>query len=229
MQTTKKTYVVIPVYNEGSVVLEVVNEIRKHFKNIVCINDGSTDDSSQKLRHADVMLVEHPFNLGQGAALQTGIDYALQDPRAQYFITYDADGQHSFTDALNMLKRLKKDKLDIVTGSRFIGNAENISPVKKTFLRLVAIFSRHTTGLTLTDPYNGLRVFNRNFAQNLKLTLSDFSHPTEIAQRVAEGQYKFGEEPVTIKYTDYSKSKGQPMLNSVNILVDLLFHRISKK
>ena len=224
-----ETYVIIPVYNEDQIVASVIKKIRKYYKNIICVNDGSSDDSSLHIVNSGGTLVEHPINLGAGAATQTGVDYALQFPNSQYFITIDADDQHDIKDAVKMLEYLKKYKLDIVFGSRFIGKVHNISRVKRVFLKQAALLSTKTSKVTLTDPHIGLRVFNRKFAENLKLTLPDFSHASEILYRISEGNYKYAEIPVTVTYSDYSKSKGQPMLNAINITIDLLFHRIIKK
>jgi polyprenyl-phospho-N-acetylgalactosaminyl synthase len=223
------TYVIIPVYNEETVVAGVVDAVRKVFSNVVCVDDGSMDNSVEAILATGAKLVQHPINLGAGAATQTGIDYALQEPAAEYFITFDADGQHDIKDAVRMLEYLKKHDLDIVFGSRFIGDVHNIGRVKRIFLKAAALFSRITSGVKLTDPHIGLRVLNRRFAENLKITLPDFTHASEVVHRVKEGNYKYDEVPITVMYSDYSKSKGQPMMNSINITIDLLFHRISKK
>ncbi len=225
----RNTYIIIPVYNEASVVGQVIKAARHDYDNVIGVNDGSSDDSSNEIVRAGATLVEHPINLGAGAATQTGIDYALQDAAAEYFVTIDADGQHDIRDVATMLAYLKEHKLDVVFGSRFIGEAKNLSPIKRYFLKLAATFSNKTTGITLTDTHVGLRVFNRRFATNLKLTLPGFTHASEIIQRTSEGNYRYAEVPVTITYSDYSKSKGQPMLNAINIAFDLFFHRISKK
>ncbi len=225
----KDTYVIVPVYNEAKVVGDVIKTVSAHFENVVCVNDGSRDTSAQVIADSGGILVNHPINLGAGAATQTGIDFALQDKKARFFVTIDADGQHAVEDAIAMLDRIKKDDLDIVLGSRFLGNVHNISPIKRVFLRAAAVFSGKTTGVELTDPHIGLRVFNRKFAENLKLTLPDFTHASELVHRIGEGNYKYVELPVTVTYSDYSKAKGQPMLNAVNIAIDLMFHRISKR
>lgn len=224
------TYVVIPVYNEEQVIADVIDKLANHFQNIVCINDGSSDNSAQVIEDTSkAILINHPINLGQGASLQTGIEYALKDENARYFITFDADGQHKIEDAIHMLSILKKQELDIVLGSRFLGSVEDINYSKKIILKLAIAFSNYTTGLKLTDAHNGLRVFGRKFARNIKITLPDMTHATEIIHRIAEGNFKYQEVPVTIKYTDYSKAKGQSVLNSINISFDLLIHRITKK
>jgi glycosyltransferase involved in cell wall biosynthesis len=223
-------YIIIPVYNEAEVIADVIKELSGHFSKIVCVNDGSSDSSEVAIEGTNkAILVNLPINLGQGAALQTGIEYALQDPKAQYFITFDADGQHTVKDTLTMLEVLKKENLDIVLGSRFLGHAEGINTSKRLMLKAAIAFSNVTTGLKLTDAHNGLRVFTRKFAENLHISMPDMSHASEIIQRIAEGDFKYKEVPVTIKYTDYSKTKGQSILNSVNISFDLLIHRLTKK
>jgi len=223
------TAIIMPVYNEAKVVGDVINTIRKQFDSVICVNDGSSDTSGQIIKDSGAVLVEHPINLGAGAATQTGIDYALQDVNFKYFVTIDADGQHDVNDAVTMLNYLKTHDLDVVFGSRFTGEVENIGWLKRHFLKLAAIFSQHASGIKLTDPHIGLRVFNRKFAENLKLTLPDFTHASELIYRVKEGNYKYAEVPVKVTYSDYSKSKGQPMLNAINITADLLFHKMSKK
>jgi glycosyltransferase involved in cell wall biosynthesis len=225
----KDTYVIIPVYNEAQVIKGVVDSVQKHFQKVVCVNDGSRDDSSVKIHSTKATLLEHAINLGAGAATQTGIDYALRDPDARYFITIDADGQHQIEDALQMLDQLKKSKLDIVLGSRFLGTVHNISPFKRAFLKVAAVFSKSTSGVALTDPHIGLRVFNRKFAQDLKMTMPGFAHASELVNRIGEGGFKYKEVPIHVSYSDYSKTKGQSMLNAINITVDLFHHRISKK
>ena len=230
--STDDVAVIMPVYNEEQVVGSVVSGIRDKFAHVICINDGSSDGSSKAITKAGGLLIEHPINLGAGAATQTGIDYALQNSEIEYFITFDADGQHRVEDAVKMLKYLKKHKdIDIVFGSRFLQNSktENMSILKGIFLKVAKIFSRFDTGVDLTDPHIGLRAFNRKFAENLKLTMSDFSHASELVRRVKESGYRYAELPVTVTYSDYSKSKGQPMLNAVNIAFDLLLQKVSKK
>src|SRR4051794_35629150 len=92
------TWVVVPVYNEATVVADVIAEIVERFDNVVCVDDGSRDDSAERIAGTTAHLVRHPINLGQGASLQTGIDYALRRG-ARYVVTFDADGQHSVADA----------------------------------------------------------------------------------------------------------------------------------
>jgi glycosyltransferase involved in cell wall biosynthesis len=200
--------IIIPVYNEEEVIKEVIVDVLSKFKNVICIDDGSTDNSISKIAETKATLIKHPLNLGQGAAIQTGLDYALKKDKIQYFITYDADGQHNLHDVETMLKIIKKDDLDIVLGSRFLGKAENIPNFKKIILKLAVIFTNRTSGLKLTDTHNGLRVFNRKVAESLNITMPDFSHASEVLERIAQKKFTYKEVPITIVYTEYSRKKG---------------------
>ncbi|MGD0166186.1 MAG: glycosyltransferase family 2 protein [Gaiellaceae bacterium] len=224
-----EVYVVIPVYNEAPVIRRVVTEVLAVFSNVVCVNDGSTDNSAAEISTTAAVLINHPINLGQGAALQTGLEYALSDPKAECFVTFDSDGQHRVEDAVTMLEILKKGDYDVVLGSRFLGKAENMPLLKRLVLKAAVAFSNATSGIRLTDAHNGLRAFNRAFAEDLEITIPQMAHATEITHCIAEKHYRYLEVPVTIRYTDYSLSKGQSALNAVNISFDLLMNRITRR
>lgn len=201
----------------------VIGELLGTFPHVVCVDDGSTDSSAAAARAAGAVVVQHPVNLGQGAALQTGFEYALQDPEMSAVVTFDADGQHRVSDALAMVRRLESGEADVVLGSRFLDGRTKIGPIKRLVLRTAALQTRLSTGLALTDAHNGLRAFNRNVVMNLHLTQNRMAHASELVQVIVALKPRWTEHPVEIIYTDYSKAKGQSLLNSVNILADLLF------
>jgi len=219
--TNSDTWLVVPLYNEGPVVEQVVRQARTSFKNIVCVDDGSSDDSIERARAGGATVVRHPINLGQGAALQTGIEFALAQPGAEYFVTFDSDGQHQVQDALAMVARLRKEPYDIVVGSRFLDDRTNASALKKFVLRLAVLFERMSTGVRLTDAHNGLRALNRHAASSIHITQNRMAHASEIVAQIGRKRLRYAEEPVHIVYSDYSRAKGQSLWNSVNILSDL--------
>lgn len=227
-ETFDNVALIIPAYNEGAAIAGTIEGIPIDFRNIIIIDDGSRDDTRERVAATRATLVKHPINLGQGAALQTGIDYALLDPGIEYFVTYDADGQHRIEDVRSMLEHIKQTGVDIVLGSRFLGEAINMPTMKRIVLKAAVWFSNITSGVKLTDTHNGLRVFNRATAQALKLELPDFSHASEIIERIGEKGMRYAEVPVTIIYTDYSRSKGQSMINAVNIGFDALLRKVIK-
>lgn len=213
-------WLIVPVFNEGQVIAEVVRNARKTFPNIVCVDDGSRDNSASEIRSAGGHLVQHPVNLGQGAAIQTGVEYARKQPGGKYFVTFDADGQHQVEDVVAMLERLCAEDVDIVVGTRFHGDTSHIPWIKRFVLKTVVFLSPRTRRLGLTDAHNGLRVFNRKVADELNITLSGMSHASEIVQLIDRRGWRVAEEPVTILYTDYSMAKGQSMINGVNIVFE---------
>lgn len=219
--------VIIPVYNEGQVIESVVKEVKKIFNNVVCVDDSSVDDSANKIIAGGGMLVRHPINMGQGGALQTGIDFAKELP-VDYFVTFDADGQHRVEDVVAMVKEIEKGERDIILGSRFLGDTVGMKQAKRLLLKAAVFFTRITTGLKLTDTHNGLRVFNRKVAEGMQITMSDMAHASEILEIMAEKKYRYKEVPITIEYTDYSVTKGQGAINAINIGLDVLLRKVIK-
>ncbi|MFN3003538.1 glycosyltransferase family 2 protein [Mycolicibacterium wolinskyi] len=218
-------WIVIPAYNEAGIIGDVVADIRAIFANVVCVDDGSHDATADRALSAGAYVVTHPVNLGQGAAIQTGVTYARRRPGAQIFATFDADGQHQVKDLVRMIDRLSADDVDLVVGTRFAGVVTHIPPLKRVILRTAAFLSPRSRRLGLTDAHNGLRVFNRKVADELDLTMNGMSHAGEFISLAYENRWRVAEEPVEILYTDYSKSKGQPLLNGVNIVFDGLLRR----
>ena len=220
---------VIPVYNEASVIGDVVAAVLEVTPHVVCVNDGSRDTSGAEIMKAGAYLVNHPINMGQGAALQTGIEFARALPGIKRITTFDADGQHRVDDAIRMLHRLEDDEVDIVLGSRFLGASAGASRSRKVLLRAAVKFSNATTGVRLTDAHNGLRAFNRHVADTLEITAPDMTHASEIVELIRRNGYRYCEMPVTVDYTEYSMAKGQPAINAINIAIDTLLRRVSHR
>ena len=216
------SWLVVPLYNEATVIGQVIDDARGTFANIVCVDDGSSDGSATIARKHGARVIEHPFNLGQGAALQTGMEYVRRHTNARYIVTFDADGQHSVADAAAMVDRARADDLAIIFGSRFLDDATQVGWSKKLVLKTAAAVTKQQTGLDLTDAHNGLRLLRRDALQQVVLRQDGMAHASEIVSQLACTGLPWAEMPVHIAYTDYSKAKGQSLLNSVNILVDLV-------
>ena len=216
------TWLVVPLYNEATVIGQVIDDAKGTFPKIVCIDDGSSDDSAAIARAHGARVIEHPFNLGQGAALQTGMEFVRRRSDAQYIVTFDADGQHSVSDAAAMVDRARAEDLAIVFGSRFLDDVTQVGWSKKLVLKTAAAVTKHRTGLNLTDAHNGLRLLRRDALEQVDLRQDGMAHASEIVSQLAKSNLPWAEMPVHIAYTDYSKAKGQSLLNSVNILVDLV-------
>lgn len=227
-------WIIVPAFDEAAVIGDVITGVRSVFDHVVCVDDGSTDDTAVIARRAGAYVVRHPVNLGQGAAIQTGVEFARGQPGARMFATFDADGQHRVADVVRMVERLSAGDLDIVIGTRFAPFAEpgvtaRTPLLKRLVLRTVVRLSPRTRRLGLSDAHNGLRVFNRKVAEGLDITMNGMSHASEFLALIDENHWRVGEVPVEVLYTDYSKSKGQPLLNGINIVFDgLLRKRMSR-
>ena len=214
-------WVVIPLYNEASVIAEVIAGLLPAFPNVACIDDGSGDGSGAIARAAGARVVTHPINLGQGAALQTGFDYALARS-ARYVVTFDADGQHRVEDAVAMVDRARAEDLAIVFGSRFLDDRTKPGFLKRIVLKTAVAITNWTTRTKLPDAHNGLRVIRDDALRQFRLKQDRMAHGTEIVVKLGRTGLPYAEQPVEVIYTDYSKAKGQSLLNSVNILIDLV-------
>ncbi len=214
-------WVVIPVFNEAQVLEQVVRQTLAVFPNVVCVDDGSGDGSVDAVLRTGAHLVRHPVNLGQGAALQTGLTYARAQPGARYFVMFDADGQHRLEDASAMLEVARSGEADVVLGTRFAEHARSVPLLKRIVLRTAVLLSPAGRRLKLTDAHNGLRVLTRPVADDLRITMNGMAHASEIVAYLGRSSWRVREVPVSIQYTDYSRSKGQSLLNGVNILFDL--------
>ena len=219
-------WIIIPAYSEASVIGDVIADVRSVFAHVVCVDDGSPDDTAELALRAGAHVVRHPVNLGQGAAIQTGVEYARSQPGAAVFATFDADGQHRIADVIRMIHRLRTEDLDIVVGTRFAdGTPNNMPTLRRLVFPLIAKLSPASRKLGLTDAHNGLRVFDKAVADGLNLTMSGMAHASEIVALIVENGWRVAEEPVEILYTDYSMSKGQPLVNGVNIIFDGLLRK----
>lgn len=221
-------WVIVRCFNESRVVRGVIEELRQHFPNVVGVDDGSRDTSSAEMVAAGALVVRHAINLGSGAALQTGIEFALLDPDAQYFVCFDADGQHRPEDAVSMVQRLRRGEEDILIGSRFLGSSAGMPRSRRIVLKSARVFERLTSGVSLTDAHNGLRVFTRAFAERVDLQLADMAYASELLSLIKHSGMRYAEHPVTIQYTEYSMAKGQRSINSVNIAMDIWLHQFLK-
>lgn len=216
----RRIAVVVPAYNEAAVIGDVVAELTSTFGFVCVADDGSRDATPILARQAGAHVVSHAINLGQGAALKTGLVESLRRTSADWLVTFDADGQHRVEDAIALVERAGKGDVDVVLGTRFGGLPVEAGPVRRLVLKTAVILTRLETGLPLTDTHNGLRALSRKFAEGLELNDRGMGHASEILRHVKRSEARWAEVPVQVRYTDYSRGKGQSLVNSVNIVFD---------
>jgi glycosyltransferase involved in cell wall biosynthesis len=218
--------VIVRVYNEAPVVGGVISELMAAGLSVLAVDDASTDTSVDEIDKTGALRISHPINLGAGGALQTGLEAALRFTEARYIACFDADGQHQVADLLAMIAKIREG-YDVVMGSRFLDGRTTMSPVRRTILRTATKIFNRGAGTRLTDAHNGLRLMSREVVATIRLSHTGMAYASELERHLTRPEHRVAEVPVHILYTDYSRAKGQPLLNSVNILADTLAHRLS--
>ncbi len=213
-------WVVIAAFNEGKVIRDVVAEVAREGWPVVVVDDGSRDNTAEAARVPGAIVVRHRVNLGQGAALQTGIDYALRRG-ARAIVTFDADGQHRWQDIPALVAAL--DDADIALGSRFLGGVEGATQRRVALLKTATAVSNSLSGMKLTDAHCGLRAFRASAAPALRITQDRMAHASELLRKIKTSGLSVVEVPVTVRYTEHSMSKGQSGIQAVRILFDYFF------
>jgi len=224
-QRDRSVFVVVPVYNEATVVGGVLHDLRGCGYTVIAVDDGSSDGTYEACRrHADWTL-RHVVNRGQGAAIQTGISFALRRG-AEVVVTFDADGQHLASDVAALVGPIRDGGADVVLGSRFLTPNGGIPRSRRWLLRAVVAFTRLMNGLKLTDAHNGLRAFSRRAAEGIDIQLDRMAHASELLDIVARLDLPYREVPVHIRYTSYSRVKGQRLSHAPRVMLHYLLGRV---
>jgi glycosyltransferase involved in cell wall biosynthesis len=153
---TRSIWIVVAAFNEAAVLSPIVSDLVRRNYRVIVVDDGSHDGTGQIAFSAGATLVTHLVNLGQGAALQTGINFALQKD-ADYVVTFDADGQHRPSDIARLIDALVDHDAAYALGSRFLGSSRGMPLGRRLLLQAAVWLTRGMTGLRLTDTHNGLR------------------------------------------------------------------------
>lgn len=220
------TYVLVPAYNEAEVIREVLASLINLDYQVVVIDDGSNDNTAEMVSPLPVHYIRHKINLGQGAALQTGMIYALRRG-AKYIVTFDADGQHSVEDIPKLLAALENDEADVIFGSRFLKGAKtNASLGRRIVIRLGRLVNFMFTGLWLSDAHNGIRGLNSNASSKIRIKENGLAHASEILMEVKKKKLRWKEMPVSIQYNPYSRKKGTSNISGIKIFLHLTLHKI---
>jgi glycosyltransferase involved in cell wall biosynthesis len=217
-------YVVIAAYNEERCIGEVVKNLKVSYPHVVVVDDGSTDQTEERATQGGATVLRHVINRGQGAALQTGIEYALRRG-AQYVVTFDADGQHPVEAIAALVAPILAGDAEITLGSRFLENGSAVPLGRSILLQGAILFTRLLSGVRLSDTHNGLRAFSRRAASMLDIRLDRMAHASEIIDQVRSSGLPYVEVPVHVMYTDYSRLKGQRASAAIRVTVEYVLGR----
>lgn len=219
---------ILPAYNEASVLGEVIDDIKKHFANyehqIVVVDDGSKDNTAQMAHDTGAYVIRHVLNMGAGGSTATGLSYAQQN-NFDIAATLDADGQHKATDVLKGIELMQKEHADLLIGSRLI-NSTGMSKVKIFGNKGLSLITNVLFGIRVTDSQSGLRIFSKKALDSLKWKTAGYEFASEMLWRAKQQGLMISEYPIQAVYTDYSRAKGQNNWNAITIIKSLLKHRI---
>lgn len=220
-----KIICVIPAWNEAKNIAKVVTGVRPFVDEVVVIDDCSKDDTSALAEAAGATVFRHPLNRGQGAALQTGNDYALENG-ADIIVHFDADDQFLATEIKDMTAPIIEGHADIVFGSRFLGKKANLPTIKKYLIMpLARIFTRVILGIKLSDPQNGFRALSRLAAEKIRINNREMAHNSEIQIKAFQKKLRVVEVPITVIYHHF----GQKLSGGFRVAKDLFIHKIINK
>jgi glycosyltransferase involved in cell wall biosynthesis len=217
-------FVVIPAYNEAAVLAGVLRDVSANYPNVVVVDDGSADDTYRTSCGLARWTLRHPVNRGQGAALQTGIEFALRQG-AEYIVTFDADGQHQVEDIASLLAPLVAGECDVTLGSRFLEQASPLPFSRRLLLRAAVGFTNLVSPVRITDTHNGLRGFTRAAARAIRIRMDRMAHASEILDEIGRNRLRYREIPVHVRYTAYSLQKGQRVADAPRVVFHYLLGR----
>ncbi len=206
---------VIPAYNEADTVGTVVSAAKVHCDLVITVDDGSDDDTAINASSCGAVVVSHPFNLGAGAAVKTGVALALS-AGATKIVTIDADGQHSAGEIPSILKPIVDGTADLVVGSRKRGGSEGMPFYKRLGNAILAFLASRKSGVQITDSESGFRAMTRNVAERVRYDGMRYSYASELIVRSKQQGYRVSEIPIRSIYPK-GRSRGTSIVDGLRI------------
>lgn len=199
-----KTLIIVPAFNEERSIAAVLNDLKSAgLRNIVVIDDGSTDKTAALAKKSGVVVLSHIINRGLGAALGTGFAFANQND-FDFAVTFDADGQHQAADVKKTLSLLRKRKSDVVVGSRLQKHSKAIPFDRLILNHLSNVATFCLYGVWATDTLSGLRAFNKKALKSIKIKTQRMEVSNEFFKEIKRNNLRYQEIPIEPIYTKYS-------------------------
>ena len=212
-------WAVIPAYNEENNITSIVKKTKKHAGNVVVVGDGSKDKTKELGEKAGAVVLRHILNLGKGAALKTGCDYAFKRG-AKYVIALDADAQHNPYDIPRFIEKLKK--YDIVFSYR---KASSKMPSVLRFGNwFISNVVKALYGIGLNDTQCGFRAFSKEAYKKIRWNASDYSMESEMISRAGKQSLKYVQIPIQTIYSD--RYKGTTIIDGIKIVLNMFWWKL---
>jgi glycosyltransferase involved in cell wall biosynthesis len=228
IQQEKKIYIVIPAFNEAGAIQDVIKEVRAAgYRDIIVVDDGSTDNTWQKAQETGIVALRHKINRGKGGATKTGIE-AAKLLGAEIIVTMDGDGQHDPQDVKKLIQPIIENRCDVVLGTRLI------DPKGMPWYKIVAnhvgnFFTWWLFGLWVTDSQSGLRAYSFEAAEKINTRAYRYEYDSEVIREIYIYKLKFTEVPIAVRYTQYSMNKTtrQGFITGLKTLYKMVWNLIS--
>jgi glycosyltransferase involved in cell wall biosynthesis len=220
--TPHNVWAIIPAYNEGKRIGQVISRTRKIVKNVVVVDDGSSDSTSAIAKKSGAIVLVHPLNLGKGAALKTGCDYAI-DNGAKVLVVLDADAQHKPEDIPRFITAMKN--ADMVFGCR--GLNKKMPGILRFGNWGISKLTKILYGVDIADTQTGFRAFTADAYRKIRWQSSDYSMESEMISLVGKHKLKYAKITIETLYPD--RYKGTTVLDGVKIVLNLIRWKIMRK
>ncbi len=215
-------YIVIPAKDEATRIGGVLRHLQLlNYRNVVVVDDGSADNTGEVARSFGATVLRHWVNLGAGAATRTGIEYALARG-AEIIVTIDGDHQHLPDDINALVGALLEKKVDVVIGSRFFGNNNDIPLTRQAYNAVGNLVTYLLTGLWVNDSQSGMKAFRAEFARNAAINRNGFEFCIEIIRYIKLLKATWHEAPISVVYTPDTMSKGQGLWTGLKMMIRLV-------
>ncbi len=213
---------VIPAYNEAKNINKVIEKVLPLVDELIVVDDCSKDNTYELANATKAIALHHPINRGQGAALQTGDEYALLHG-ADIVVHFDADDQFKAEEIPSLVAPILAGQADAVFGSRFLGSA-NFPFTKRFIIMPIARLANRLFGIKMSDPQSGFRALNKETLSQIKIENRGMAHCTEILYKTFQTKARVMEVPITVTYHEFGQSFG----GGFKIIKDLLIHNFIK-
>jgi len=217
-----KVIIGIPAFNEEKNIGSIVAKLKKKYDHVVVCDDGSSDMTQTIASSLGAVVVKHPTNLGYGAAVKTIFNEARKID-GDVLVTFDADGQHKISEIDSVLKPISENKAEIVIGSRFLGNAKDLSKYRKIGIKTITSLTNTLTGSNITDAQSGFRAYSKKVLNEISPTESGMGISTEILIKSSKKQMRITEIPITISYEGATHSQA-PVSHGTSVVFSTIKH-----
>lgn len=227
MQTPPHILVIIPVYNEAEHIVRTIQSVKKAgYSDILVVNDGSRDGTKELLETLPVVSIHHLINRGQGAAIQTGFDWAKKGPW-KILVTMDGDGQCDPTDLKALYMPIVANKADMVVGNRFQSKS-NIPLLRQLYNTAGSIITWLLSGVYLQDTQSGMRAYNLKTLENIEIKARGYEFCSDLIRQAATAKLRITDAPVRVFYTKESMKKGQSFAVGLHTVGRLILRSIMR-